>query len=112
MRKAILFIGRLLHVFAFVRRHVSSAAMRAVIVTGCRPHISPLMSATGAAVKVSELHRGLLYEAGENRRRFHRVGAAFLAVAGLLIRLHLAGEVAVFIHADGRGDRIRKHGLH
>jgi hypothetical protein len=86
--------------------------MRAVIVTSCRPHIRPLTSATGAAVKVSKLHGGLLNQAGENRRCFHRVGAALLAVAGVLIRLHFAGEVAVFIRADGRGDRIREHRLH
>src|ERR1700730_17832205 len=50
------------------------------------------------------------YEAGENRRRFHRVGVAFLAIAGVLVGLHLAREVALFVHADGRGDRIREHG--
>jgi hypothetical protein len=35
--------------------------------------------------------------AGENGRCFHHVGVALLAVAGVLIRLHLAGEVAAFI---------------
>jgi hypothetical protein len=51
-------------------------------------------------------------EAGENGCSFHRVGAAFLTVAGILVWLHLAGEGAAFIHADGRGDRIGNHGSH
>jgi hypothetical protein len=45
-------------------------------------------------------------EAGENGRRRHRVGVALLAVAGVLVGLHLTGEVAAVIHADGRGHRI------
>jgi hypothetical protein len=52
------------------------------------------------------------YEAGKNGGRFHRVGVAFLAIAGVLVGLHLAGEVAPFVHADGGGDSIRKHGLY
>jgi hypothetical protein len=57
-------------------------------------------------------HAGLLDEAGENGRRFHRVGVALLAVAAILIRLHLAREVAVFVHANGGGDGIGEHRLH
>src|ERR1700680_3500256 len=65
--------------------------MRTVVVTSCRPHIRPLMYASGAALKVSELHGGLLDEASENRRRFHRVGVVIPAVACVLVGLHLAG---------------------
>jgi hypothetical protein len=56
-------------------------------------------------------HCGLLNEAGENRRRFHRVGMALLAIAGVLVGLHLARKVAAFVHADGRRDGIGEHRL-
>jgi hypothetical protein len=36
----------------------------------------------------------------------------FLAIACVLVGLHLAGEVAAFVHADGRGNGIRKHRIH
>jgi hypothetical protein len=55
---------------------------------------------------------GLVDEAGENGRRFHRVGVALLAVAGILVRLHLAREIAVLVHVDGGGHGIGKHRLH
>jgi len=41
--------------------------MRAIVVTSGRPHIRPHMIATAAAVEVSELHGGLLYEAGQEQ---------------------------------------------
>jgi hypothetical protein len=110
--KAILFIGRLLHVFAFVRRHVPRSALRAIVVARGRPHVGPLVGATGTSIEVSELHGGLLYEAGEHRRRFHRVAVALLAVAGVLVGLHLASEVAIFTHANGRADGIPEHRFH
>jgi hypothetical protein len=51
-------------------------------------------------------------EAGENGHRLHRVGLALLAIACVLIRLHLAGEVASLVHADCGGHCIRENGLH
>ena len=49
-------------------------------------------------------------DARENGRRFHRVGVALFAIARVLVGLHLASEVAPFVHADGGRDRIRKNG--
>jgi hypothetical protein len=47
-------------VFALVRRHVTGAAMRAVVVAGRTPHIQPLIPAACAAVEVSKEHGGPL----------------------------------------------------
>ena len=51
------------------------------------------MGERGEIVMESQGQRGLGQddEAGEDRRRFHRVGVAFLAIAGVLVWLHLAG---------------------
>jgi hypothetical protein len=48
----------------------------------------------------------MLDESGEDERGLHRIGAALLAVACVLIRLHLAGEVASLVHADGGEDGV------
>ena len=50
-----------------------------------------------------------LYNAGEDERTLHGVAGAFLAPAAILVRLHLAGVVALWIvgiDANGRGDGI------
>jgi hypothetical protein len=53
--------GVVLLIFALVGRHVTSAAVWAVIVTLAVPHVLPLVSATFAAVEVSKEH-GLPHE--------------------------------------------------
>src|SRR4051794_1595750 len=56
LRSAILFIIALLHILALVRRHVSRAAVRTIIVALRRPHVRPFSTALGAFVVVPELH--------------------------------------------------------
>jgi hypothetical protein len=49
---------------------------------------------------------GLLNDAGEDERRFHRVRLALIAPSATLIRFHAGRVVAVLVHADGRADAV------
>jgi hypothetical protein len=53
-RPAFALMRSLLFIFAFVRRHMTSATVRAIIVALAGPHVSPLVATRRATIKVAE----------------------------------------------------------
>ena len=79
------------------------AAARTIVVALRRPHVGPFPAARSAPVEVAKEHGPPpSNDAGEHESRDDGVATAGLAVAFLLVGLHLRRVVAALRHTDGR----------
>jgi hypothetical protein len=81
-RPALSYLRSLLFIFALVRRHMTRATLRAVVITLTGPHVSPLMAARRATIKVAEaltfvffMHGHCPFLTRESSARYERHGS-------------------------------------